>query len=158
MQGNRQRSIVVTVVAAVLLVPVIIWSGMQQSAAGTHRGVSKTLPVMTVGPEMTPYVMTPLEREKLALPAWSSPVPMDVMSIDVPKATIGSKGPYPGMTPAELDKLARWKEPARHTYPVTPEEKEPVSTIEAVPRARGIEGLTPLERAKLEAYLKSRSR
>jgi hypothetical protein len=36
------------------------------------------------------------------------------------------------------------------------EKQKPASTIEIVPRAPGIEGMTPEERAKLDAYLKSR--
>ena len=83
---------------------------------------------------------------------------MDFTNIDAPKAKMGSEGPYPGMTPAELDKLAQRKQAPHNTTLVTREKKQPVSTIENIPRVRGIEGLTPQERAKLEAYLKSQSK
>ena len=159
MQGHRRRLIVATVIAAVLLVPAIIWSGMQQSDARAPKGVSKIPEVATIGPAMTPYVMTAQEIEKLSLPAWSPPILMDIMRVEEPKSTIGSEGPYPGMTQAELDKLAQWRASTRSTdQAATTEQQKPFSTIVNVPRARGIEGLTPQERAKLQAYLKSRSR
>ena len=155
MQHNKQQLIIVAIVIAVLLVPAIIWIGM--GYAGNSSTV-KMPAISTIGPEMTPYVMTALEREKLTLPAWNSPIPMDFTNIDAPKAKMGSEGPYPGMTPAELDKLAQRKQAPHNTTLVTREKKQPVSTIENIPRVRGIEGLTPQERAKLEAYLKSQSK
>ena len=63
------------------------------------------------------------------------------------------------MTPAELEKLAAWQAHAsglgaeaarrRRSSP----EREPISTIEIVPRAPGIEGMTPAERAKARGVL-----
>jgi hypothetical protein len=166
MQRNKRRWIVAVLVAAVLLVPAIIWSGMQQDAARPAqptmpKGISKMPEVVTVGPEMKPYVMTAAEQSKLSQPISSPLILDDLMRMDAPDAPdvpIRNEGPYPGMTPAELEKLARWRESAQPTQPAPTETTEPVATIEPVPRARGIEGLTPQERAKLEAYLKGRSR
>ena len=158
MQGHRRRLIIPAVIAVVLLVPAIIWSGMQQDGATAPTGVTKMVDVKTAGPEMTPYVMTAQERAKLETPVLNTPVFDDITRRVEPKSTIGGSGPYTGMTQAELDKLARLHELTGRDHPaITTAEKEPVSTIEYVPRPPGIDGLTPQERAKLEAYLKNRN-
>ena len=163
MKSRRHAVIVAGVVALVLLVPALIWSGMRATDAATREAEIKLPEVSTVGPEMIPYVLTPAEREKLKLPAFWSPIPLDYVSKPEPKPVVGSQAPYPGMTQAELDKLAAWqarlREQAESGVPQAaqaPRERQPVSTIELVPRAPGIEGMTPAERAKLEAYLKER--
>lgn len=159
---SRKRAVILTgIVAVVLLVPALIWSGKRATDAATRDADVKLPEISTVGPEMTPYILTPAEREKLKLPAFSSPIPFDDLHKAEPKAVVGSVGPYAGMTPAELDKLAAWRaRPQQGMASGTPtaplRETKPVSTIEIVPRAPGIEGMTPAERAKLEAYLKER--
>lgn len=159
MQNHRRRLLIPAVIAAVLLVPAIIWSGMQQGDATTPKGMTKIVDVKTVGPVMTPYVMTAQEKAKTAMPVWTAPDPMDNTRTVEPKSTIGSKGPYPGMTQAELDKLAEWRASPAPVNPAIPTpQKEPKSTIVTVTRPPGIDGLTPQERAKLEAYLKNQNR
>lgn len=146
-------------IVGMVLAPAVIWSGKQTIGSTTREAAVKLPEVSTIGPEMTPYVLTPAEREKLKLPAFSSSIPLDYLYEAGPKAVAGSRGPYPGMTPAELDKLAAWQ--ARTwdgTVAGMPKtivrDREPISTIGIVPRAPGIEGMTPVERAKLEAYAK----
>ena len=159
---SRRRVVTLTgIVAAMLLVPALIWSGKRATDAATRDADDKLPEISTVGPEMTPYVLTAAEREKLKLPAFSSPIPFDYLHKTEPTAVVGSVGPYPGMTPAELEKLAAWQARSPHGMasgtPTAPlRETKPVSTIEIVPRAPGIEGMTPAERAKLEAYLEER--
>jgi hypothetical protein len=161
MKSRRHAVIVTGIVAAVLLIPVLIWSGKRATDTATGEAAVKLPEISTVGPEMTPYVLTPAEREKLKLPAFSSPTPVDYPSKPELKAVVGSTGPYPGMTPAELEKLAAWRSrPAQGMasgIPTAPlREPKEISTFEIVPRAPGIEGMTPVERAKLEAYSKER--
>ena len=161
MKSRRHAVIVTGIVAAVLLVPALIWSGKRAADTATREAAVKLPEMSTVGPEMTPYVLTPLEREKLNLPAFSSPIPFDYRSNAEPKSVVGSQGPYPGMTPAELKKLAAWQartreETANGVRQTVLRGREPISTIEIVPRTPGIEGMNPAERAKLEAYSKER--
>jgi len=63
------------------------------------------------------------------------------------RATVESEGPYTGMTPAEIEKLAAWKRASESSRErqadVGRAGEETMSTIEIVPRAPGIEGLTP---------------
>jgi len=152
---------IVVVIVGVVLAPAIIWSGKRAIDTATRESAVKLPEMSTIGQEMTPYVLTPAEREKLKLPAFSSPIPFDHLYEAGPKAVVGSVGPYPGMTPTELEKLAAWKartreETANGVPQKTLREREPISTIEIVPRAPGIEGMTAAERAKLEAYFKER--
>jgi hypothetical protein len=146
-----------------ILTPAIIWGGRRAIDTATREAAVKLPEISTIGPEMTPYVLTPAEREKLGLPAFSSSIPLDYLYEAGPKALVSSRGPYPGMTPAELEKLAAWRARVRElgvsgTPRVTTPEGEPVSTIEMVPREPGIEGLTPAEKAKLEAHLREGGR
>lgn len=157
---RRRHAVVVTgIVAAVLLVPALIWSGKRAISAETRDATLKLPEVSTVGAEMIPYVLTPGERAKLALPANARTIPLEHLYDTRPGAGAKNVGPYHGMTPAELEKLAAWRARVRDlTASGVPgamsPPREPVSTIEIVPRAPGIEGMTPLEKAKLEAYLK----
>ena len=157
---SRRRVVTLTgIVAAVLLVPALIWSGKRATDAATRDADVKLPEISTVGPEMTPYVLTPAEREKLKLPAFSSPIPLKDLYEVRPESATGNHGPYPGMTPAELEKLAAWRARVqagtvdRVPNTVLPR-REAISTFDIVPRAPGIEGMTPLERAKAEAYSK----
>ena len=133
MRYNKQQLIIVTIVVAVLLVPAIIWIGL--GYAGDSSSV-KLPAVSTIGPEMKPYVLTALEKEKRHLPEMTSSVSMDFGN---------------AVTETRPDM------PRQHRQ-WAPKKTEAFSTIEYIPRAPGIEGLTPQERAKLEAYLKSRNK
>lgn len=147
MRYNKQRSIIVMIVGAVLLIPAIIWSGMRQN--------DKMPAVSTVGPEMKSYILTASEREKLRLPVTVPSAPMDLSSFAmVANAGVG-KDRGTGMTQTELDKLAQRRHAPHQSQAYTPDNGNPFATIENIPRAPGIEGLTPQERAKLEAHLES---
>ena len=157
MKSRKHAVILAGLVAVVLVVPVLLWSGKRATDTAAREAAVKLPEMSTVGPEMTPYVLTPAEREKLKLSAFSSSIPLDYLYEAGPKAVVGSRGPYPGMTPAELEKLAAWQArlqagtvdgAAKTILP----EKEPISTMEIIPRAPGIEGMTPAERAKAETY------
>jgi hypothetical protein len=147
--------IIVTIVIAVFLVPVIIWSGLGHAG---DSGTAKMPAVSTIGPEMTPYVLTALEKEKRLLPVTTPSVPMVFMNAETVTKPSGNKRPNEGMTQAERDKLDRWKQTHRHIQKSTQEKAEPFSTIENIPRSRGIEGLKPQERTKLETYLESQKK
>lgn len=147
------------VIVGGVLAPAILWSGKPAIGTAPREAAVKLPEISTVGPEMTPYVLTPAEREKLKLPAFSSPIPLDYLYEAGPKAAVGSRGQYPGMTPAELDKLAVWRARVQAgTAESAPKTVlppgEPISMFDPVPRAPGIEGMTPAERAKAEAYSK----
>jgi hypothetical protein len=147
------------VIATVLLVPAIIWSGMIQGGTRTPKDTSKIPGIETAGPDMTPYVMTAQERAKTQMPAWNPPDGAGMPLETEPRSTIGSTGPYPGMTQAELDKFAQWQASAKSLRPGTAtQQTEPFATIENIPRPPDVDGLTPQERAKLAAYLKNQNR
>ena len=159
----RRHAVVGGIVAAVLLVPALMWSGIRSFGAEARNAFVKLPEVSTIGPETIPYVLTPAEREKLALPAIVSAIPLEHLYDAWPKSVLGSEQPYTGMTPAELEKFAGWQAHVRElaascTPRVTTPPKEPVSTIEVVPRVPGIEGMTPQEKAKLEAYVREGGR
>lgn len=161
MRSRRHAFVVTGIVMTVLLVPALIWSGKRSIDGATRETAVKLPEVSTIGAEIKPYVLTPLERGKLALPVYSGLAPFDQADGVEPQATIGNEGPYPGMTSAELDKLAEWRTGSlKASTSGTPTEGlrrgEPVSTIEIVPRAPGVEGLTPQEKAKLEAHIKEK--
>ena len=156
----RNRLVRVAVGAAILgaiVTPAILWSGKQTTDAATREATAKLPEISTVGTEMQPYVLTPAEREKLKLPAFSPPT-SSAFPPEAKRSTIvRSEGPYPGMTPAELEKLASWQargwdETLSSAPSAIHELAKPVPTFDIVPRAPGIEGMTPAERAKLEAY------
>ncbi len=154
MRNNKQQLIIATIVVAVLLVPAIIWIGL--GYAGDN---SVKLPaVSTIGPEMKPYVLTALEKEKRLLPVTTRSVPMEFINVGTVSEPIIKRDPKAGMTQAERDKLAQSKNRPHQIQRSAPEKVEAFSTIENIPRAPGIEGLTPQERAKLEEYLESRNK
>ena len=156
----RNRLVRVAVGAAILgaiVTPAILWSGKQTTDAATREATAKLPEISTVGTEMQPYVLTPAEREKLKLPAFWSPSTSDFPHEAKRGVIVRSEGPYPGMTPAELEKLAAcqargWDGTLSSAPKTIHELPGPVPTFGNVPRAPGIEGMTPAERAKLEAY------
>ena len=155
MRHNKQRMFIAAIVVAVLLVPAIIWIGM--GYAGDNSSV-KLPPVSTIGPEMKPYVLTALEKEKRLLPVTTRTVPMEFANTVTETRPDTPRDSDAGMTQAERDKLEQWKNQPRPKQTWTPEKTEAKSTIGNVPRPRGIEGLTPQERAKLEQFLENRNK
>ena len=155
MRHNKQRMFIAAIVVAVIVVPAIVWIGM-----GYARDPNSVkLPaVSTIGPEMKPYVLTALEKEKRLLPVTTRSVPMGFASAVTETRPDAPRDPAAGMTQAERDKLEQWKNQPRPKQVWTPEKAEAKSTIGNVPRPRGIEGLTPQERAKLENFLESRNK
>ena len=163
MRSRVVRLATVVGIAVVILAPVIIWGGKRATDTATREAAAKRPEVSTIGPEMLPYVLTPAEREKFNLPACESAVPLERLYDRGARATVESEGPYTGMMPAELEKLAAWEARVRELAgsgkpALAAPEKKPMSTIEIVPRAPGIEGLTPAEKAKLEANLREGGR
>ncbi|UCH82953.1 MAG: hypothetical protein JSW50_10810 [Candidatus Latescibacterota bacterium] len=149
MRRTNTRILMSVVVIGVLIAPVLLWSG---------GGISKQIDVVTIGTEYRPQQMTLAEKEEFSrrfmVESGIRFEPRRSESMADPVRPVE----YPGMTRLELDKLARSRNahPASASVPGGPvDSKDPVSTIESVPRAPGIEGMTPEERAKLEAYLKS---
>jgi hypothetical protein len=158
MKQRRHVLVVTGIVTILLLVPALIWSGKRAISAETRDATLKLPEVSTVGAEMKPYVLTPGERAKFASAACESAIPLEYLYDREAKAIVKSEESYPGMTPAEIEKLAAWraramKSTANGAPTVMMPERQPLSTIEIVPRRPGIEGLTPAEKAKLEASL-----
>jgi hypothetical protein len=158
MRSCKSRWIVTSAFVLVLLVPALIWGGKRTIDTVVRDGSVKMPEVSTIGPEMTPYRLTPLEIQKLEQPVVEPSLPGSGVGPLQPETTIGSTGPYTGMTPAELEKLARSRTTSGQRPRAMEDTKMPVSTIEATYRSPGVEGLTPEERTKLEAYLESRNR
>ena len=73
MRYNKQQLIIVTIVVAVLLVPAIIWIGLGYAG---NSSSAKMPAISTIGPEMNPYVLTALEKEKRLLPVTTPSSPM----------------------------------------------------------------------------------
>ena len=157
MERLHQRFMTIALIGVLLLAPVLISGGGHAlDAAALSAGV-KMPEVSTIGPEMQPYQMTPGEIDKLKLHATTDAAPTDVRRPGVSPSPRALDGAYTGMTPAEIDKLARWREARAGTdMPMREGPSVAPAKFESLPRAPGIEGLTPAERAKLETYLKSR--
>jgi hypothetical protein len=109
MKTPKRVLVLAGLIAVVLLVPALIWSGKQVIDITSGAGSVKLPEVSTVGPEMMPYVLTPLEREKLTSPVYPLPSSLDTPASNVLPAIVTGDGPYEGMTQAELDKLAVWR-------------------------------------------------
>ena len=157
MKRLHQRFMTFGLGVLMLLTPVLISGDEQPLDAAELSGAVKMLEVSTVGPQMLPYQMTPGEIDKLKHHAAANPSPATVGRPTAPPVPQPLDQSYTGMTPAELDKLARWREANPDTdMPMREGPSEQPATFTSVPRAAGIEGMTPDERAKLEAYLKLR--
>lgn len=157
MKRKILRCAIGAAIVGVVLAPAILWSGRSAIDTAARDTAVKLLEISTVGPETTPYVLTPAEREKLKLPAFSSPTPLDLLYDARPKAVVGNERPYPGMTPAELEKLAAWRARVQAgTVDSAPKTidfpRKPISMFDIVPRAPGIEGMTPAEKVKAKTY------
>jgi hypothetical protein len=111
---------------------------------------------------MTPEELAAREQEKLLSLAqgqwWSenyAPRPDDRISPAAANTPLANED-YKGLTPAELQKLAAFQNrpPESIEYkpgPMDPKKEDRVLRIDAPLRPLGEEGLTPQERAKLEA-------
>jgi hypothetical protein len=154
-------------IACAILAPALIWSGQRPPTGIDERSVFKGPPVFTVGPPMTPGELAARELEKrLSIfegQTWTNEYPAGVerpraRPSDVPpEITSLPTTDHPGLTPAELEKLAairsgcfgpRDKE-NQGTWGPKPELQVP--RYDAPLRSLGSEGLTPEEKAKLEA-------
>ncbi|UCG51766.1 MAG: hypothetical protein JSW58_16595 [Candidatus Latescibacterota bacterium] len=154
MPNNLCRGMIVTIFTAVLISPGLIYSDMRTLDAVMNNGKVKLPAFSTVGPRARPYTLTPIEQKKLLLPVTYVPLPCDIDEPAPPDAIPTECREYTGMTTAELEKLARMREATSKisTRSLT-QNRDPLSTIEILPRGSGIEGMTPRERAKLEVYL-----
>lgn len=109
MKTPKRVLVLAGLIAVVLLVPALIWSGKRVIDITAGAGSVKLPEVSTVGPEMMPYALTPLEREKLTSPVYPPPSFLDTLDPNPLPAVVAGDGPYDGMTQAELDKLAAWR-------------------------------------------------
>jgi hypothetical protein len=157
-------------IVCVVLAPALIWSGQKPSAAGEDLNFYKLPPVFTVGPPMTAEELATREMEKrLSFPeaeAWAEAYAIEVdrprvHPSNAPSRTeaLGSMDhrsiDHPGLTPAELEKLVAIRSGAlqfrddRSTWPHKTDFKPEKPDLPL--RPPGPEGLTPEEKAKLEA-------
>lgn len=155
MRRIRFTRIAVCVLAGCLLIPALIQGTRPDKDASRRNPFVKLPDAVTVGPESGPYALTRSEREKLALviPDEWTPEPRALQD----KATFHAGGEYTGLTDIEMQKHLRG--PAQIRFTGRPDaEQDPVSTIEIIHRAAGREGLTKMEKEKLDAVSrKSRS-
>ena len=157
MMSNRLRVVIAAMTVVLLLTPALIWSDKHTSRTVINNVSLKLPPASTIGPEQQSYSPTQLEQEKrLRHESFSSP---SHHTRGMPRLDVTPKNAaYPGMTSAELEKLTRMREtPSNTQTPSSRQASDPTSTIEDVPRAPGIEGLTARERAKLEDHLRKQN-
>jgi hypothetical protein len=149
-------------IACVILAPALIWSGQRPQTALDEPGVFKEPPVFTVGPAMTPKELAAREQEKLlsiAQGRWWSEEYAPRAEHRIPPVNDSaslSATEYKGLTPAELQKLAAFQNRPTESIeykpgPLDPKKEDRVLRFDAPLRLPGEEGLTPSERAKLEA-------
>jgi len=169
MQRRLFRIAVGTAIACVVLAPALIRSGQRSQPAkgevGGDFGFSKEPPVFTVGQPMTAEALAERELEKrLSLPEAEARAREYTIGSGDPgyyrlptpaqrTSTGGVAGP--DLTQAEQEKLSAIRRGAhrlregRDTWP--PKHDPKPEKIDVPLRPPGIEGLTPEERAKLEA-------
>jgi len=169
MQRRLFRVAIGTTIACVVLAPALIGSGQRsqpaKGVAGEDFSFSKEPPVFTVGPPMTAEALAARETEKrLSLPEAEA----RAREYTIGSSSAGNRPPLvpadrtppggaggPSLTPAELQKLAAIRSGAsdpREDRNTWPKKREPKPEKIDVPlRPPGAEGLTPEERAKLEA-------
>jgi hypothetical protein len=169
MQRRLFRVAIGTAIACVVLAPALIRSGQRSQptngVAGEDFVFPKEPPVFTVGPPMTAEALAEREMEKrLSLPEAEARAREYIIGRGSPghrpsqapadRTSPGSVG-GPSLTPADLQKLAAINRGAfqpredRNTWPKKSEPKR--EKIDVPLRPLGAEGLTPEERAKLEA-------
>ena len=162
MRKTLFRVALAAAIACVVLAPVLIWSGQRPQTALDEPGVFKEPPVFTVGPPMTPKELAAREQEKIlsiAQGRWWSEAYAPRAEHRFPPANDNSPLPeteYTGLTPAELEKLAAYKNRPTESLeftpgPLGPKKEDRVLRFDAPLRPAGAEGLTPQERAKLAA-------
>jgi len=149
-------------IACAILAPALLLSGQRPLSALQGQDIYKGPPVFTIGPPMTPAELAAREQEKLLSIAqgewWSGDYVSRPERSFVPSQ---DAAPLPanqdkGLTPAELQKLARYQNRPPQPVewkpgPMDPTKQYPVLRNDAPLRPLGEEGLTPQERAKLEA-------
>jgi hypothetical protein len=149
-------------IACAILAPALLLSGQRPLSALQGQDIYKGPPVFTIGPPMTPAELAAREQEKLlsiAQGEWwsgeyvSSP---ERRYLDVPGTASLPKAEHTGLTSAEIQKLIAFQNrpPESIDYkpgPLDPKKQYPVLRNDAPLRPLGEEGLTPQERAKLEA-------
>lgn len=159
----------------VVLAPALIWSGQRpqptNEPANVDQDVFKGPPVFTVGPPMTPEELAAREQEKLlwildaqnrarenltAAGRFHTLAAQDPSeNVVFPKAGDFSSTEHPSLTPAELEKLAAIRngslQPRQDRGMWAPKEEPRPLKYDAPLRPLGFEGLTPEERAKLDA-------
>jgi hypothetical protein len=154
MMSNRLRMIIATMTVVLLLTPALIWSDRHASRSAVGNNSIKLPPASTIGSGQYSYTPTPLEIEKrhqIESFAWPSRDTRGLPRLNTPPANAA----YPGMTPAEIEKLARMRETGTQSIrTIMGDTTGPVTRTDNIPRAPGVEGLTPRERAKLEQYAK----
>jgi hypothetical protein len=169
------RVAIVVAIVCVVLAPALIWSGQRpelpKEPANVDQDVFKGPLFFTVGPPMTPEELAAREQEKFlsilegeararesleATRRFQTP-PSDAPpeAIRFPEAPDLPATGHPGLTAAELEKLAAIRSGALKprgnpgVWGPKPEMKLP--TYDAPLRPLGFDGLTPEEKAKLEA-------
>jgi hypothetical protein len=169
MQRRLFRIAAGAAIACIVLAPALIWSGQRsqptKDVTGEDLIFSKEPPVFTVGPPMTAAALAEREAEKrLSLPdaearareffiGSGSPAHRPPL-VPADRTSSGIVG-GPSLTRAELQKLVAIRRGAsepredRSTWPNKREHK--AEKIHIPLRPLGAEGLTPGERAKLEA-------
>jgi hypothetical protein len=153
MLRSRFHYIAAFTIIICLLIPALIQGTKQGADVNRHNPFIKLPPVITIGPESSPYVLTQREQDKLRLVIDDITLPLQPVHKDY--ATIADTGEHSGLTEAELKKLSQV-----HRIKITPRsisKNEPISTIQVVPREPGAAGLTKAEKAKLDAWKKSRA-
>jgi len=162
MRKRLFRFALAAAIACVVLAPALIWSGQRPQSAPQIQDVYKGPPVFTVGPPMTPKELAAREQEKLlsiARGEWWSEEYATRTERRIPPVTDSaslSATAYKGLTPAELEKLAAFQNRPPEFIeftpgPLDPKKEDRVLRFDAPLRPLGEEGLTPKERAKLEA-------
>lgn len=168
MQRRLFRIAVGTAIACVVLAPALIGNGQRSQPANSVAGEDfvfpKEPPVFTVGPPMTAEALAARETEKrLSLAEAEARAREYVVGSNagnrppqVPedRTPAGGAG-VPSLTPTELQKLTAIRRGAsepREDRSAWPKKREPKPEKIHIPlRPLGAEGLTPGERAKLEA-------
>lgn len=175
MRKSLLRVALAAAMVCVVLAPALIWSGQRpqpaNDATNEDRGDFKGPAVFTVGPPATPGEFAAREREKLLSIAeartrdwefWAASQRFQAAASDVPLEAIVRPDAvdllakkHPGLTPAELEKLAAIRngtlKPRQDRGVWAPKEEPQAPKYDAPLRPPGFEGLTPEERAKLEA-------
>jgi len=157
MMSNRLRMIIAAMTVVLLLTPALIWSDRHASRNAIDNNPLKLPPASTIGSEQHPYTPSRLEDEKRQRHQSFSWPPLETRGLPRLGAPTENSA-YPGMTPAEREKLNRMRETIHQLTPTLPRgAADPIMTTGNVPRVPGIEGLTSRERAKLDRHIEDQN-